>query len=215
MRIVDQSKPTSILTYFLILSLLLHFFFLMSASLVWVNPPVVAEKSPSMEVPAYFYRDEAKSGAAAEKKEAAVKTEQTAPTVSKHAEVVPEKKADAKPKTSSQQAVTVPPTDEEPIHLVGDKHTPPKPLAKIIGRALTKKLVYPKVAADFRVHGTVYVGFSLHPDGTLTGIKVVESSRAGILDEAALQAVSAITPLQNVGAYVSKTRYLVIGIIFR
>lgn len=210
MQLARQSKSISVLTYALILSILLHFLFIVSMGLVW-TPISLVNTPPATEVPAYFYRDEPQqpSGAAQQQ----VKPEPQ----NKHADIIEKPQTNTKPQAAQPQPqkIALHPSDEEPIHMIGDKTKPPKPLAKIIGRALTKKLAYPKIAVDFRLRGIVYVGFSIHPDGTLTGIELVQSSNAGVLDKAALEAVNAITPLKNVSAYVSKPKYLVIGIIFR
>jgi len=102
----------------------------------------------------------------------------------------------------------------EAINLVGDKKVVPKPLIKLLGKALGAHLVYPKIALDFKVHGIAYVSFVLHPDGTLTAVSLAQSSSAGILDEEAISAVSAMSPVKDVSKYLNKPTFLVVGIIF-
>lgn len=120
-------------------------------------------------------------------------------------------RSDAMSQPVSQQASPA----SEAIHLVGDKKKPPKPLVKLIGIALTRHLIYPKIAIDFNVKGTAMVGFTIHPDGQVTDVKLVKSSSAKILDDAALTAVRDMSPVPGVHGYVSAPKFLVIGILFR
>lgn len=105
------------------------------------------------------------------------------------------------------------PQDEEPLHLIGESKIVP-PLIKILARALSRHLQYPRVAAEFNLRGTVLVGFVLHPEGYVTGARVVQSSGAGVLDDAARDAVGAMSPVGDVHEYVPAPEYLVVGIIF-
>jgi TonB family protein len=104
---------------------------------------------------------------------------------------------------------------EEAVHLIGDKHTPAKPLMKLIGKALTAHLIYPSIAKDFNVKGSVLVGFLLHPNGEVTEAQLIHSSGAQVLDQAALTGVKTMSPINNVSPYVKQPRFLIIGILFR
>lgn len=99
------------------------------------------------------------------------------------------------------------------LQLVGDKKVD-KPLIKLLGQALAAHLRYPKMAVDFRLRGTTLIGFNLHPDGVLTDVRVVRSSGAEVLDQAALVAAEEMSPVKSVNQYVPQTRFLVAGIIF-
>jgi periplasmic protein TonB len=103
--------------------------------------------------------------------------------------------------------------DEDNLDLIGNSKIV-KPLAKLLGKALTAHLVYPKIAIDFNLEGKTLVGFNLAPDGTVRDVQIVQSSGAQVLDKAALQAVKAMSPVPGVSAYVEKEEFLVIGIIF-
>jgi protein TonB len=107
----------------------------------------------------------------------------------------------------------VPNRDQEPLRLVGEDKIV-KPLVKILARALSKHLTYPRVAADFNLRGIVAVGFVLTPEGYVTEAKVVQSSGAGVLDDAARDAVAAMSPVGDVREFVPEPQFLVIGIIF-
>lgn len=105
------------------------------------------------------------------------------------------------------------PHDQEPMRLIGETRII-KPLVKILARALSQTLRYPRVAADFNLRGVVLVGFVLDPDGYVTQTKIVKSSGAGVLDDAARDAVGAMSPVGDVHAYLNKPEFLVVGIIF-
>jgi TonB family protein len=159
-----------------------------------------------MYVPSYTYNEPSSSY-----------TSQPAPQ-----KIMPTKSSDDKPAISTaaqvrhaSQALTSTSTKvTEAIHLVGDKKSVPQPLIKLLGKALAAHLIYPKIAIDFKLHGTAFVAFILHPDGTLTNVQLVQSSLAGVLDDEAVMAVSAISPLKNVNPYVAQARPMVVGIIF-
>ncbi len=103
--------------------------------------------------------------------------------------------------------------DTEPVHLIGDKKID-RPLLTLLGKALTRHLIYPKSAIDLNVKGTSVIGFILYPDGHVTDVQVLRTSRAEVLDYAALSAARAIGPLSHVGQYLDKPKFMVIGIIF-
>jgi len=105
------------------------------------------------------------------------------------------------------------PQNREPMHLIGETKIM-KPLIKILAKSLSEHLTYPKIAADFNLRGVVLVGFVLHPQGYVTETKIVKSSGAGVLDDAARKAVNAMSPVSGVGVYMQKPEFLVVGIIF-
>ena len=191
-----------------LLALLLHLLILFSMTAVWVANFKPA-KSPSMYVPSYVYQEPTKPTPPAPSPQPQKKTME---------QPEPQKQTPTKaaiPTASNSNVVKIKNAKTtEPIHLVGDKNTTPKPLIKMLGKALAQHLVYPKAAVDFHIRGMVYVGFVLHPDGQLTNVKVVQSSKAGVLDNEAVSAVSAISPLKNVKEFVQKPEYMVVGIIF-
>lgn len=193
--------------YFL-LSLLLHMALLFSLVFIWISQPnKQPDKKPSMYVPSYTYQNQSSPSLqqqSLQKKMPADKSGQEKPAISTATQV----------RNASQSSTSTSTQVTEAIHLVGDKKTVPKPLIKLLGKALAAHLVYPKIAMDFKLHGMAFVGFVLNPDGTLVDISLVKSSHAGILDDEAIAAVSAISPVKNVSAFVDKPKPLVVGIIF-
>ncbi|WP_172622793.1 energy transducer TonB [Aquicella siphonis] len=101
----------------------------------------------------------------------------------------------------------------EPVHLIGDKNVD-VPLLALIGKALTSRLAYPKIAIDFNVRGLVLIGFTIHPDGHITDAQLVKTSGAGVLDDEALRALRSIALVPEVNAYLHEPRFMVVGILF-
>jgi TonB family protein len=151
-----------------------------------------------------------KTGIAKPVKAVAMKAEQPKPAAKPAPSTKPHKPTFAHDSTPEDMTN---PRDEEPLHLVGESKIV-KPLVKILARALSQRLFYPRVAAEFNLRGVVLVGFVLHPEGYITGARVMKSSGAGVLDDTARDAVGAISPVGDVSEYVSAPEFMVIGIIF-
>lgn len=174
------------------------------------------EKKPGLYIPAYTYQPPQQTRIAETKSPKSPIQSQK-----KHlAEVKqpPRTERAARPKMATQ-ATAMPLSSQrltkqtEPVHLIGDKSVN-KPLLTLLGKALAAHLIYPKAAVDFRIRGMVLVQFTLYPDGHMTDIKMVQSSKAGVLDEEAVLAVKAMSPVKNVKAFLQEPKTLVVGIIF-
>lgn len=66
---------------------------------------------------------------------------------------------------------------------------------------LLSQIVYPKEAQDNQIQGTVYVGFTINEDGSVSDVRIMRSVGAG-LDEEAMRVISMMpkwTPAQNKG----------------
>lgn len=186
------------------LSLLIHiaiiFIFLLT-----FNQQIQQKEKPNLFVPAYLYHD--KPAAASIVPSVMQKSVPASPTG------ILKKPQETRTVTSPTQLSHKSPANEA-IHLIGDKKTAPKPLIKLLGTALTAKLIYPKTAVDFRLRGVAYIRFLIHPDGSITDIKLIKSSSADILDQAALDAVHAISPLIGVNQFLSESKYIIFGFVF-
>lgn len=201
------------------LSLLLHSLIFLSFSLAtnWL-PQLSKEDPPSMYVPSYVYQPSptmpnpvpttAKDTAAAQPvqqtEDLALEKEKQVSEANKPVQTSQARESGAKP----------PLEETEPINLVGEQKTP-KPLIELLGKALAKRLKFPKIAADFHLHGMAAIGFVIHPDGSITDVRLVRSSGADVLDEASIQGIRAISPVKNAGLYVKEDQYLVAGIIWK
>lgn len=89
------------------------------------------------------------------------------------------------------------------------------PLLKLLHDATDAQLNYPQLAGDFRVSGTTRIGFTIHPNGQVTQVKMVQSSRFPPFDTAALDAINAISPVHGVEAYLKEPQYVEVNVIFR
>lgn len=178
------------------LSAFVHLLFLANFSFLFFLQPL-PEKTPELYVPSYIY------SAAIEQ-----------PKNSKP-ELI-QKQSDSIPITQQLSRQTISQTivpNQQAVHMMGEKDLD-KPLIKLLGKALAEKIIYPKSAIDFNVKGIVYVGFVVHPDGSITDGKLVHSSGAEILDKSALNAVNNLTHVNDVGQYLKEPTFLVVGVIY-
>lgn len=222
------------------LSLLAHLLLFSGFSIIYLQHHPLPSASAPPSIPSYLSEDSPPPAAPPAPEENIQKAE---PAPEPVPEPIPEQKpvekeegiSTAKPKQAKAQQPAKPaepqkprkvtfdrnavpenitnPMDNEPLQLVGESKII-KPLVKILARALSKTLRYPRVAADFNLSGVVLIGFTLDPNGYVTHAKVVQSSGAGVLDDAAVQAVGSMSPVGDVHAYVKTPEFLVIGIIF-
>lgn len=196
-------------------SLLCHLLLLLSFGLVW-HPfyPIKPEPKPQMYIPSYAYEEPTR-----------VIQQQHTPTPPSKSVKVPtspdgllNNPAPPQPASASSNTSTVSAKQQsknsQGIHLIGDDKSAPKPLIKLLARELSSHLIYPKIAADFKVHGTAYVGFTLHPDGSISDVRLMQTSKASVLDQASVAAVTAMLPGAEVGKYLKAPKFLVVGIIF-
>jgi TonB family protein len=202
------------------LSLLIHLIILFSFILV-IGPATVDERRPELYIPSYISNP---------LQEPVVQPSPVQPTPPAPQQPVTQKKqpvskngiekpvtqpAAATPtaKRAAKQVESMNPSlEKQGIHLIGDEKID-KSLRTILGKAIGQHLFYPRSAYEYGIKGTVLVGFTLHPDGQVTGIQLVKSSNAGILNSAALSAINEISPVEGVEEFVVSPRYLIVGII--
>jgi len=89
-----------------------------------------------------------------------------------------------------------------------------QPLLKLLYIATGEHLVYPRIAADFNQVGIVKIRFKIHPNGMITNIMKLKSSGYDFLDQAGLSAISDMSPVSNVDAYLSKPEFIEVNIVF-
>jgi TonB family protein len=97
---------------------------------------------------------------------------------------------------------------------VKSKKTFDDPLLKLLHEATTAKLVYPKISIDFNQSGVALVGFVLSPNGSVSNIKLMKSSGYELLDEAAMAAIKAISPVRHIEQFLQKPRFIAAHIAF-
>ena len=225
---MQSRTATLIMRHSLWVSLLLHLFMLINFSFLWVIPQP-KDNSSSYYVPAYTYHSpvptpkpaptpskSAQQSQPSQAKQQQGHPQKALPKNKNGIEKIGLKKADEVPTPDQLQemgSVPVSANNEDPVHLVGEKRVP-KPLIMLLGKALTAHLKYPKTAVDFNIRGTAFISFVIHPDGSVTDVKLVQTSGTGVLDNEALESVAAISPVKNVNQYLQEAEYLVVGVIF-
>lgn len=90
-----------------------------------------------------------------------------------------------------------------------------KLLLKILHEAIANQQQYPESALQLNQTGTVKVGFLLQPDGQVRNVIVLASSGNNHLDQAALSAVQATTPISHVNRYLKQTKSMEVDIVFK
>lgn len=204
--------------YSVLISLFAHGLLLASFSFHWWQAALDVEKRPDLLIPSYVAQP-SKIVTSSTKNDSSEITANRQPTSSQGLEKLAlsnaKKIAEKKKASASTQAFKPMQSlkEEQGVHLIGDEKID-KSLRVILGKAISQHLIYPKSAIDFHVHGTVLVGFILHPDGHVTNIRLVKPSSAGILNGAALSAIKEISPVSGIAEYLSTSRFLVVGIIF-
>lgn len=89
------------------------------------------------------------------------------------------------------------------------------PLLKLLHEAIAAQQQYPESALQLNQTGTVKVGFLLQPDGMVRNAIVLASSGNENLDQAALSAVNATTPIANVNRYLKQKKSIEVDVVFR
>ncbi|MCD6038889.1 MAG: hypothetical protein K0S27_289 [Gammaproteobacteria bacterium] len=210
------------------LSLFFHCLLFSGISFVWLSSSKLIktkeEDKPSLSIPAYVYHNEAAplmEPSSIPDHLSTAKTQQKILPPSSQKQIATSKLGIEKPlrrHISSSFNITHPidisrSPETEPVHLIGDKKID-KPLLTLLGKALTRHLVYPKSALDLNVKGTSVIGFLLYPDGQITDVQLLQTSGAEVLDQSALAAAKAIGPVAQVSQYLDQPKWMVIGIIY-
>jgi protein TonB len=195
----------------ILISIALHLLLLVSLSYVLVFHPIpIKEDSPDLYIPAYVSEDQQTPSVLQQENK---KNDRPVADDGIEKPIATEAAAKSAKAQNANQLTQIDLSKDEPVHMIGNKSID-NPLLTLLGKALTKQLFYPKIALDFRVVGVVLIGFMLHPDGHITDVKLMRSSQAGVLDEAVVKAVHAISPVPHVTQYLKQPKFLVISIIF-
>jgi TonB family protein len=214
------------LRYCFLLVLLLHLLLFLGFTLVLVDPelntpPEQDEESKAQRVlPSYVYQEQPPP---APQDSPAAKPSLLMPTADNTAKNGILKPTTPTPKRAATAAI---PTmigkpsktqsgapHADPANLVADKPTD-KPLIKLLSRATGAKLFYPKSAQDFHITGMVRIQFYITPAGYVSQVVLLQTSGSAMLDQAGLYAISNISPVKGVDAYLKQPRTLSVGIIF-
>lgn len=88
-------------------------------------------------------------------------------------------------------------------------------LRKFVYEAINRQKNYPYMARRQHREGLVKLNFVMHPNGNVTNIAIVESSRFDMLDKAAMQAIESISPFHLAAEYLTMQQHYDVGIDFR
>lgn len=105
---------------------------------------------------------------------------------------------------SSSQPVLKDLSGEDRVFLLSELH-----------QQINEHKKYPYMAIRQRREGLVKVNFMLHPDGHISNVSIVKSSRYDLLDAAAQLAVESVSPFRLAQNYLHKTELFNVDIDFR
>ena len=88
-------------------------------------------------------------------------------------------------------------------------------LLALLYSAINNQKHYPYTAIRQRREGLVNLTFTIHPDGLVTDIEIIKSSRFRALDKAAIHAVASISPFALAADYLEETHHYNVDIDFR
>ena len=88
-------------------------------------------------------------------------------------------------------------------------------LLSLVYQEINRKKHYPYLAKRQRREGLVKLSFVLHPDGKVTDVAVIGSSRFSVLDRAAQKAVEDISPFLLAADYLNYQRAFNVDVDFR
>ena len=206
------------LSYFFLFALLCHlllFVGLTSSFTFWVHPaqdPPESDEQKGNYVPSYVYHEPPKpmsASAPVAPSTPVTKSVSGQQAVSKQGLLPTTVKTPRETKTSKasrSQSASIP-------NLISMKKID-KPLLKLLSKATIAQLRYPKSASDFLVKGRVLVEFMLFPSGLVSDVTLVQTSGSGVLDQAALDTINAISPVEGVDQYLQAPESIEVGIIF-
>lgn len=88
-------------------------------------------------------------------------------------------------------------------------------ILSLLHTAIAAKQVYPESASELEQTGTVGIKFLIFPDGHLENINVTHTSGFSSLDQAAINAVRASSPITSVHRYLTQAEIYSVDIVFQ
>ncbi|MDT8282160.1 MAG: TonB family protein [Gammaproteobacteria bacterium] len=87
-------------------------------------------------------------------------------------------------------------------------------IVELLHQRISDNKEYPYLARKQRREGVATVAFVLHPDGSIEDAHLVSSSRAQVLDRAALSAVKKIAPFEGARQYLQQSETFQVAVEF-
>lgn len=115
-------------------------------------------------------------------------------------------------KKSSKQPMAVSATQTA---VSTSKPEPSSELLALLHAAIQRQQQYPGSAQELQQEGTVTLAFTLSPDGSISNLRVARSSGTESLDSAALSAVRAAVPFQQIDRFLRSPQEYNIDVIFK
>lgn len=107
-------------------------------------------------------------------------------------------------------------TDSQSTPLAGKSHGEAmNALLALLHTSIQEHQQYPPSALQMEREGRVTVGFILMLDGTISALRVLASSGADSLDNAALLAVREAVPFRHIDQYISASQEYKIDVVFK
>ena len=97
---------------------------------------------------------------------------------------------------------------------MGDLNQVADPIVKLLGRSLSAHFQYPDTEGILGIKGKVILELILHPNGNITGIRMLKSSHNQNLDSAALYAANTAPTVLGADKFLSTPMRFVIGFVF-
>lgn len=138
-------------------------------------------------------------------------TPQPLPRQNRQREIVDQQKTD----TPVEADVVSDYSDAQPERQPQQQGQRADELRKFVYEAINRQKHYPYMARRQHREGLVKLNFVMHPNGNVTDIAIVESSRFHLLDKAAMQAVESISPFHLATEHLTMQQQYDVGIDFR
>jgi|GEM_PF-4150221 len=98
---------------------------------------------------------------------------------------------------------------------LSQKKNPNDTLLALLHNAIAAQEVYPAISEELHQSGTVKIGFILKPNGELSDITLLQSSGFDSIDQAALDAAHAASPIHDVDHYLKNPEKTSLDILFK
>lgn len=200
------------------ISVLSHVILILAVILVlnFTNESVVIGNQAEKSIQSYLYKGQALQAGQASKKKSepihkitASKNEKMIIAKKEMNHAVSQKKNPVTPsaaiKAASQQAAA--PGSNSKGAQVDE-------LLAILHTAIQKQQHYPESALQMERQGRATMQFILFPNGSIQGLRVVQSSGTESLDHAAMAAVRDAAPFDNIDQYLNDSREFSIDVVF-
>lgn len=94
------------------------------------------------------------------------------------------------------------------------KSTIHQELLNILHQKISEQQIYPDAALALKQTGSVTIGLRLQPNGIVKNVVILKSSGIPSLDDAALRATQAISPLEHIDSYIKNDESFRVDIVF-